>query len=173
MEYSSDIGIYKADMMASRSMYEIRKELPKTTVITGGITEILEATIPNDTWIWKTDEGIPTFESLRTLSSQLNRRDTLRNKGDLSAPSRWSKYNMHLATYRNGSRQKCTMRIRGHQCKQRYDWTTHAVNLAKGVDNRLDRHLQSVWGVWKIRCTPQPNVNTLNSNVFVRYTRRK
>ena len=135
----NDIGIYKADMLASKSMYEIRKGLPRATVITGDITEMLDAAIPANTWIWKSNEGIPVYESLRTLSSQrahityLNRRDTLRNDGNLIAPSRWNKYNMHLATYLNGSRHKCTTRIRGHQCKQQYDWTTHSVNLAKGI----------------------------------------
>ena len=80
---------------------------------------------------------MPVFESLRILAARkthlvyLNRRDTLRNKQDMLQPSRWIQYNMHLATYITGLRPKCGPRMRGHQSKQLYDWTTHGVNLAK------------------------------------------
>ncbi len=94
-------------------------------------------------------EGVPVMKSLRSRASffahttYLNRRDTLRNKGDPAAPSRWNKYNMYHATYLNGSRNKCSTRIRGRECKQMYDGTTHAVNLAKGVLDETDRTKQS------------------------------
>jgi hypothetical protein len=113
------------------------------------MAEILKNIVPTDTWIWSTTEGVPVLESLRARSSlhahraYLNRRDTLRNKGSITAPSRWSKYNMYHATYFNGSRSKCSTRVRGHQCKQMYDWTSHSVNLAKGVEDNNERVIQS------------------------------
>ncbi len=102
---------------------------------------------------------------MRTLSSQcahtayLNRRDTLRNKGDMRAPSRWNKYNMYLATHLNGSRQKCSTRIREHQCKQMYDCTTHAVNLAKGVKDQQERKQQERCKLCKTR-KPENQLHT-------------
>lgn len=110
---------------------------------------MLEAVIPTDTWIWKTNEGNLVLESLRARSqycaheTYLNRRDTLRNKGDMTAPIRWNRYNMYMATHLNGSRQKCSTRLRGHQCKQMYGWTTHAVNLAKGTSDEKEKHKQA------------------------------
>ncbi len=89
--------------------------------------KILGTMIPAGTWIWKKMESIPMMDSLRTLASQyayilyLNKRDTLRNEGDTSLASRWSKYNMYLATYLNRSREKCSTSLRGHRCKQMYD----------------------------------------------------
>jgi hypothetical protein len=73
----------------------------------------------------------------------LNRRDTFRSKHNMMQPSRWSQYNMHLATYLTGIRPKCAPRVRGHQSKQLCDWTTHAVNLAKGIVNDFERNQQS------------------------------
>lgn len=49
---------------------------------------------------------------------------------------------MYLATFLNGSRQKCSTRIRGHQCKQMYNWTTHSFNIAKhekDVEKRIEQ----------------------------------
>jgi hypothetical protein len=46
---------------------------------------------------------------------------------------------MKFATILADTRQKCSVRIRGHNCKQMYDWTTHSVNLAKGIMNEADR----------------------------------
>lgn len=112
--------------------------------------ETLMAIIPTGTWIWKTLDGAPVFESLRILSARkahlvyLNRRDTLRNKKDMTKASRWIQYNMHLATYITGFRMHCSPRVRGHQCKQLFDWTTHAVNLAKGIMDDELRKQQSI-----------------------------
>jgi hypothetical protein len=144
-----DYGIYKADLLASKNTCDIRQELPNTTIIQGDIENALSALIPTDTWIWKTLEATQVLDLLRTRSLQcahvnyLNRRDTFRNKGDLNIASRWNRYNMYLAIYLNGSRLKCSTRVRGHQCKQMYDWTTHAVNIAKVVKDEIEREKQS------------------------------
>ena len=50
---------------------------------------------------------------------------------------------MYLATHLNGTRKRCSTRLRGHQCKQMYDWTTHAVNLSKGVRDNKERIQQA------------------------------
>ncbi len=108
----------------------------------GSIGESIEAIIPEGTWIWTDIEGVPNFDHpLRAIASKqshisyLNRRDTLRNKMDLQKPSRWSWFSMYFATLLANNREKCSAQIRGHSCKQMYDWTTHAVNLAKRILN--------------------------------------
>ena len=50
---------------------------------------------------------------------------------------------MRFATILADTRQKCSARIRGHNCKQMYDWTTHAVNQAKGIKDEDDRVSES------------------------------
>lgn len=66
---------------------------------------------------------------------------------------------MYLATHLNGSRQKCSTRIREHQCKQMYDCTTHAVNLAKGVKDQQERKQQERCKLCKTR-KPENQVHT-------------
>ncbi len=173
-----DNGIHRADVLASKSLYEIRKSLPDTNLTKGDIADILDAVIPTGTWIWKTNEGVPQMELLRALSSQcahmayLNRRDTLRNKGDMPAPSRWNKYNMYLATHINGTRQKCSTLIRGHQCKQMYDWTTHAVNLAKGVTDMQERTIQGQCKLCNMKAQEtQIHTSTICNNIELQYIR--
>jgi hypothetical protein len=128
---------------------KLRSIYPHLSIFQGDIIQTLYAIIPTGTWLWKTLEGAPVFESLRILAARkthlmyLNRRDTFRSKNNMMHPSRWSQYNMHLATYLTGIRPKCAPRVRGHQSKQLYDWTTHAVNLAKGITNDLEREQQS------------------------------
>jgi hypothetical protein len=103
------------DMCKVLSMYS------NISIFQADLLETLSAIIPNGTWIWRTMKGIPVFESLCILAARkthlvyLNRRDTLRNKQNMLQPSRWTQYNMHLATYITGLRATCGPRMRGHQ----------------------------------------------------------
>lgn len=130
-------------------MHDIRPYLRDTTVIQGDITDILNALIPTDKKMCRSLEGTPLLEPLRTLSSQcahtsyLNRRDTLRGKSDMNQPARCNNYNIYLASYLTGSRQKCSTPIHVHQCKEIYDWLTHSMNLAKGITDEQERSQKS------------------------------
>ncbi len=53
----NDYGIYNADTIASKTMYETRKALPTTTIVQANITDMLDAMIPTGAWLWKTNEG--------------------------------------------------------------------------------------------------------------------
>jgi hypothetical protein len=80
---------------------------------------------------------------------------------------------MYLATYLNGSRMKCSTRIRGHKCKQLYDLTTHAVNLAKGTDDPLDRQRQSVCKLCNMGCVEnQVHTSTKCKHIDLMYIRK-
>ncbi len=78
---------------------------------------------------------------------------------DMGAPTRWGKYNMYLATHINGSRQKCSTRLRGHQWKHMYDWTMHSVNLAKGVVDIEERSKQALCKLCNMN-KPETQVHT-------------
>jgi hypothetical protein len=60
-----DHGIYRANLVATGSMKDIREQLPTTTIIKGSMAEILKNIVPTDTWIWSTTEGVPVLKSLR------------------------------------------------------------------------------------------------------------
>jgi hypothetical protein len=128
----------------------VRALYPQILIFHTDILETLSAIIPTGTWMWKNLENVPVFESLSILAARkthlvyLNRRDTLRKKSDMQQPSRSIQYNMQCATYITGIRATCGPRMRSHQSKQLYDWTTDGVNLAKGILDMKQREIQSV-----------------------------
>jgi hypothetical protein len=172
-------GMTMAKLIATKSMQEIRSKLVNTTIFHGSIGEAVDAIIPEGTWVWQNMEGVPSFDSLRATAlkyshiSYLNRRDTLRNKMDLQQPSRWNRYNMHFATLIAATREKCSARIRGHNCKQMYDWTTHAVNLAKGITDETERTNASKFILCKLdKAENQIHTSTTCQHVDIVYIRK-
>ncbi len=45
---------------------------PQTTVIVGDIKDIINAAIPNNTWLWKTNEGAPNWKLNRLTYNEMN-----------------------------------------------------------------------------------------------------
>ena len=81
---------------------------------------------------------------------------------------------MRFATILAHTRQKCSARIRGHNFKQMYDWTTHAVNLAKGImdeDDRIEEFKCRLCNMTKIE--RQVHTSTACQHVDLVYIRKE
>ena len=67
---TEDIGIHIADTIALKFICTVRALLPNISIFQTDLLVTLSAIIPTGTWLWKTLEGKPVFESLRVLAAR-------------------------------------------------------------------------------------------------------